>query len=78
MNTGESLSDDGQHWMMFAGDEATPTQSYFIAFRQPPSRVWFGIHNGPMFDCTVTNKLLSSSGADFTRLRFGQLRSTIR
>jgi hypothetical protein len=53
MNCGESPSTDGKYWMMFAGNEATPTQSYFISLRQPPSRVFFGIHNGPMFDCTV-------------------------
>ena len=52
-NVGESASTDGKYWMMFAGNEATPTQSYFISFREPPSRVYFGIHNGPMFDCTV-------------------------
>ena len=45
-NTGACLSDDGQWWIMFAQNEATPTQSYFLFVDQIPSQVAFGVHNG--------------------------------
>jgi hypothetical protein len=45
-NTGECLSDDGQWWILFAQNEATPTQSYFLFVDQIPSQFIFGVHNG--------------------------------
>ncbi len=40
---GEHESDDGAWWMMFADDEATPTQSYFVYCQQLPSKLAFGV-----------------------------------
>ena len=46
MNCGESTSEDGKLWIMHAGNEATPTQSYFIFCKQLPSILMFGINGG--------------------------------
>ena len=41
-----TLSDDGRWWIMFAGNEATPTLSYYVFVEQLPSELAFGVHNG--------------------------------
>jgi len=46
MNCGEGVSDDGKFWTLFAGNEATPTQSYFIFCKKLPSLLVFGVKNG--------------------------------
>jgi len=46
MGAGEYVSDDGKWWVVFAANEATPTQSYYIFCRELPSLLVFGIHNG--------------------------------
>jgi hypothetical protein len=40
--TKEGVSEDGKWWFLGAGNEATPTQSYYISFEKPPSRIRFG------------------------------------
>lgn len=44
MNCGEQASSDGQHWILFAGNEATPTQSYYISCKVLPSILVFGVN----------------------------------
>ena len=44
--TGDVASDDGRWWIMFAGNEATPTLSYYVFVEQLPSELAFGVHNG--------------------------------
>jgi hypothetical protein len=46
VNKGECTSHDGQWWMMFAQNEATPTQSYYVSVDKLPSQIAFGVHNG--------------------------------
>lgn len=46
INTGETTSDDGRWWLVFAGNEATPTQSYYIFCRKLPSLLIFGVNGG--------------------------------
>jgi len=43
---GEGLSTDGNWWMLWAGNEATPTMSYFIFTAIMPSQMGFGVFNG--------------------------------
>ena len=45
-NSGTGTSDDGIWYFIFAQNEATPTQSYFIFCNQLPSRLVFGVMNG--------------------------------
>ena len=47
MSTGEGTSNDGKLWITFAGNEATPTQSYYIFCKKLPSLLIFGINGGP-------------------------------
>ena len=54
MNTGEGTSDDGKWFVMFAGNEATPTTSYYIHCSALPSRLAFGVQGGaPVFDVSL-------------------------
>jgi hypothetical protein len=46
-NCGDRLSDDGKFWGMYASNEATPTQSYFIYCNELPSVLIFGVDGGP-------------------------------
>lgn len=47
---GVGESDDKEWWYMFAGNEATPTMSYFLFCNELPSQIIFGINNGqPLF-----------------------------
>ncbi len=49
-NAGEAPSSNNTWWVMFAQDEATPTQSYYIHCNDLPSRLAFGVHGGrPQF-----------------------------
>lgn len=48
--TGEGESDDKKWWFMFAGNEATPTMSYFLLCDELPSQIVFGVNGGqPQF-----------------------------
>lgn len=46
MNCGDGISSDGRLWLMYAGNQATPTQSYFIFCKRLPSILIFGINGG--------------------------------
>jgi hypothetical protein len=49
-NTGEAPSSNDAWWVMFAQNEATPTQSYYIHCNELPSRLAFGAKGGqPQF-----------------------------
>lgn len=45
-NYGEGLSADGNWWIHWAGNESTPTMSYFIFTAQIPKQMAFGVFNG--------------------------------
>jgi len=45
-NTGTGTSDNGDWHFMFAQNEATPTQSYFVFCNELPSKLVFGVMNG--------------------------------
>jgi hypothetical protein len=48
-NCGEyDMNDQGVH-VMYAGDEATPSMSYYVFYKQLPSRLHFGSQNGKQF-----------------------------
>ena len=52
--TGEGESDDKKWWFMFAGNEATPTTSYFLFCDEIPTQIVFGVNNGhPQFIITM-------------------------
>ena len=44
--TGNGISNDGKLWIIFAGNEATPTQSYYIFCNKLPSFLVFGVNGG--------------------------------
>lgn len=47
---GEDISEDGEWWIIFAGDEATPSMSYFLFCSEMPSKIGFGVNNSePQF-----------------------------
>ena len=49
-NTGEAPSSNDAWWVMFAQNEATPTQSFYIHCNELPSRLAFGVNGGrPQF-----------------------------
>lgn len=51
--SGDATSDDGRWHITFAGDECTPTQSYYVLCRDLPSQLVFGVNNGaPQFIVT--------------------------
>lgn len=43
---GECESDDGKWWLMYAGNEVTPSNSIFLVCDQLPSQIGFGVYNG--------------------------------
>ena len=52
-NTGEGQSDDGQWWVLYAQNEATPTQSYYVFVDRPLSRLVIGVKDGqPQYTLT--------------------------
>jgi hypothetical protein len=52
--TGEGRSGDGKFWFKFARNEATPTQSYYVACDQLPSKLVFGVEGGqPQYQVTI-------------------------
>lgn len=47
---GEVESDDKNWWLMYAGDEATPTMSYYLFCVELPTKITFGVKNAqPQF-----------------------------
>jgi len=53
---GEEESVDGEWWIMFSNDEASPTQSYFVFCKGVPSRLVFGQRGdqGPQYSVQPT------------------------
>lgn len=49
---GEHTSDDGRWWVMFASNQATPTQSYYIFCKKLPSVLTFGQMDGVQYQIT--------------------------
>lgn len=45
-NSGTEITADGQWFLMVAGNEATPTQSYFVHCDRKPSKLLFGVNGG--------------------------------
>ncbi len=43
INWGSAKSSDGAWWMMSAGNQATPTQSYYVWCKKLPSKLAFGV-----------------------------------
>ena len=50
---GDAVSSDGRWWVMFANDEATPTQSYFVFCNELPTKLGFGVKGHPDQQYTV-------------------------
>ena len=49
-NCGEAPSSGGDMWLMFAGNQATPTESYYIWCSKLPSTLVFGVNGkGPQY-----------------------------
>lgn len=46
-NCGEGPSNDGTMWLMFAGNQSTPTESYYIWCNGLPSKLIFGVNGRP-------------------------------
>ncbi len=56
-NYGEGLSTDGNWWLNWAGNEATPTMSYFIFSAKMPRQMMFGVFNGqPQYLIDLNNE----------------------
>jgi len=50
INCGEGVSPDGKMWVMSAGNQATPTESYYIWCKSMPSMLVFGVNGrAPQF-----------------------------
>lgn len=43
-NHGEGATPDNSMWLMYAGNQSTPTESYYIWCAELPSRLVFGVH----------------------------------
>ena len=43
---GNCVSEDGDWWMVYAANQATPIQSLYILCKNRPSKVGFGVFNG--------------------------------
>ena len=46
LSAGEARSDDGNWWVVFAGNQANPTTSYFIWCKTLPTQIAFGVNGG--------------------------------
>ncbi|WP_332775947.1 toll/interleukin-1 receptor domain-containing protein [Polaromonas sp.] len=47
MNCGDGPSPDNSMWFMQAGNQSTPTESYYIWCKQLPSKLVFGVNGRP-------------------------------
>lgn len=55
IGAGEGISDDRKWWIITGGNEATPTQSYYVFCKKPPSKLIFGINGGsPQYVVTLS------------------------
>jgi hypothetical protein len=48
-NVREGVSQDGLHWCIEVGMEATPTQSFYIFCREKPSSLLFGKQGNSLY-----------------------------
>lgn len=56
VNSGEGASDDGRWWVMTAGNQATPTQSYYLWCEKVPTEVIFGVNgDSPQYHIGLQN-----------------------
>lgn len=46
VNTGKAPNDDRNWWVMFAGNQANPTTSYYVWCRSLPTQLAFGVQGG--------------------------------
>jgi hypothetical protein len=53
VNCGEGPSQDGTMWLMNAGNQSTPTESYYVWCKKLPTKLLFGV-NGRAPQYTVT------------------------
>jgi len=52
-NCGEGPSPDNSMWLLYAGNQSTPTESYYIWCKELPSRLVFGVNGRePQFTAT--------------------------
>jgi len=51
--SGETQSLDAEWWVMYANNEATPTQSYYVFCNELPTRLGFGAKDDPSHQYTV-------------------------
>lgn len=54
VNTGSGESEDGKLWVMVAGNQATPSQSYYVWCRQLPSSLMFGVNGGHQYHVSLS------------------------
>lgn len=55
MNTGSEPSADSAFWLMFAGNQSTPTESYYIWCKTLPSQLLFGVGGrAPQYRVSIT------------------------
>lgn len=47
LNCGEGASADNSFWLMHAGNQSTPTESYYVWCNQLPSALIFGVNGRP-------------------------------
>jgi hypothetical protein len=53
----EGLSDNGKLWLITAGNQSTPTESYYFWCRRLPTRLQFGVlGRAPQFSITLGQK----------------------
>lgn len=48
VNTGDGASSDNRWWMIVAGNQATPTQSYYVWCEELPRELLFGVKGGSL------------------------------
>jgi len=46
VNSGHGTSDDEHWWVMWAGNQANPTTSYYVWCRELPAKLAFGVNGG--------------------------------
>lgn len=59
LNTGSSESPDGKMWVMTAGNQATPTESYYVWCSELPSALTFGVNGrAPQYTINLGRKAI--------------------
>jgi len=65
-STGEKSTEDGEWWTFTAGNEASPTQSYYVFCKKIPSKIIFGV-NGRAPQYTVALPEMEQDGQPTVR-----------